>query len=276
MSRSGAAPRDRAGRGVEPTYVLLSRPMPVHTQSVRVRTFEVDAYDALSLGALAGYLQDAAAEHATELGCGMASLRERGFTWVLASERLCVLEPIRLGDGLEVQTWPSGLDRLALAREFRVRRQGGVVAVATTRWLVLDLTTRRPVMPGGVLDPGLFEATERVLPVSASKFPALEPGTGPRFPVRFADIDVNEHANNTAYVSWVLEGAPEAIWRTCRVASLELQFLAECRYGGAVISRSVAAGEREFWHAVASAEDGRDLARARTAWVPREVPLACE
>ncbi|MBN1605775.1 MAG: acyl-ACP thioesterase [Polyangiaceae bacterium] len=250
--------------------------MLVHTQSVRVRTFDVDAYDGLSICALAGYLQEAAAEHAAQLGCGMGHLRESGLTWVLASERLGVHEPIRHGDVVDIETWPSGVDRLAFAREFRVRRQGGVVAVATTRWLVLDLTTRRPVMPNMALDPRLFEAADRVLSASAGKFPALERGREQRFPVRYADIDVNEHANNTAYVSWVLEGVPESIWRTCRVTSLELQFLAECRYGGAVISRAAEAGEREFWHAVASAEDGRDLARARTSWMPRDVRPALD
>jgi medium-chain acyl-[acyl-carrier-protein] hydrolase len=245
--------------------------MLVHTLSVRVRTFEVDAYDSLSVCALAGYLQEAAAEHATQLGCGMRQLRGRGLTWVLACERLCVRGPMRLGDVIEVDTWPSGVDRLALAREFRVRGRDGVVAVATTRWLVLDLATRRPVTPNTVLADALFEAAERVLSVSAGKFPALEQGKEQCFPVRFADLDVNDHANNTAYVSWVIEGVPESIWRTYRLASLELQFLAECRYGGTVVSRSAKAGEREFWHAVTSAEDGRDLARAKTAWVPRAV-----
>jgi medium-chain acyl-[acyl-carrier-protein] hydrolase len=257
------------GHGAEAAHVLLSRPMLVHTQSFRVRTFEVDAHDTLSTSVLAGYLQEAAARHAHELGCGMGHLRGSGFTWILASERLRVHAPIRLGQAIEVETWPSGVDRLALAREFRVRGQSGIVAVATTRWLVLDLATRRPVSPNAVLEPRLFETTERVLSVSAVKFPPLAQGRERRFPVRFADIDVNQHANNTAYVSWVLEGVPEPIWRTCRLAALELQFLAECRYGGAVVSRSAEAGDQEFWHVVASAEDGRDLARARTTWVPR-------
>ena len=269
LAFGAANTRPRPGRGAEPAHVLLSRPMLVHTQSFRVRTFEVDAYDTLSICVLAGYLQEAAARHATELGCGMRHLRGSGLTWVLASERLSVHKPIRLGEAIEVETWPSGVDRLALAREFRVRGQDGVVAVATTRWLVLDLTTRRPVMPNALLEPRLFETTERVLSVSAAKFPALVQGMERRFPVRFADIDVNDHANNTAYVAWLLEGVPERTWRTCRLASLELQFLAECRYGSVVVSRSAEAGEREFWHVVAGVEDGRDLARAKTAWVPR-------
>jgi medium-chain acyl-[acyl-carrier-protein] hydrolase len=251
--------------------VVLFRLMRAHRESFQVRSFEIDAWYMLSIPTLAGYLQEAAGHHATELGCGIGDLMKRGLTWVLVNERFSLPQPIRLGETLEIETWPSGTDRMALSREFVVRRRDGVIAaLATTRWMVLDLASRRPMRPESVLGPEILEAADRVLPASDRRFAPLEGGSERLFPVRFGDIDVNEHANNTSYVAWVLDSAPEETWRTCRLASLEVQFLSECRYGVTVLSRAAVAGERQFQHAISDPENGVDLARAKTSWALRD------
>jgi hypothetical protein len=79
----------------------------------------------------------------------------RGVTWVLSRLRLENPVAIALGDEVEIETWPSGMERLFALREFVVRRRadGAEVARASTQWLVLDLATRKPVRPAEVLDP---------------------------------------------------------------------------------------------------------------------------
>src|SRR5512146_3301561 len=99
-----------------------------------VHGYEVDAFHSLALPALAGYLQESAAAHADELGCGLEALRARGITWVLMRQRIEVPSPIMLGDELEIATWPSGIDRLLVSREFSVTRGGAEVARSSTAW----------------------------------------------------------------------------------------------------------------------------------------------
>src|SRR5215208_6457993 len=118
--------------------------MEKHRQSFSVHTYEVDAFGTLSAAALSGYMQEVAGQHATALGVGLDTLMPKGLTWVLARQRIDIAAPIGLGERLEIETWPAGIDRLAAMRDFVVRRADGAeVARATTRWFVLDLATRR-------------------------------------------------------------------------------------------------------------------------------------
>src|SRR5512133_1057035 len=127
--------------------------METHRESFAVHTYEVDAFGTIAMPALSRYLQEIAGQHAAALGAGLEVLRARGFTWVLVRQRIENPRPIVLGDTLEIETWPAGVDRLAALREFVVRRADGTeVARASTQWFILDLETRRPVRPAEVLN----------------------------------------------------------------------------------------------------------------------------
>jgi acyl-ACP thioesterase len=246
--------------------------MAHHRETFVVHTYEVDAFGTIAMPALSGFLQEAAGHHATALGVGLASLRARGLTWVLVRQRIENAAPIALGDTLEIETWPAGIDRLAAVRNFVVRRADGLeVARAVTHWFVLDLEKRRPVRPGEVLDPRFpRELSPQVVRVAPGKLPELrEWELQKRFHVRYGDIDVNEHVTNTSYLAWAQEAVPREVFRGSRLADVEVQFLAETGHGSAILSRAVRTGEGEFAHVIVREEDERELARLATRWVAR-------
>jgi acyl-ACP thioesterase len=233
-----------------------------------VHGYEVDAFHELALPALSGYLQEAAAAHATELGCGLDALRARGLTWVLIRQRIEVPHRIRLGDELTITTWPSGIERLLVSREFSVTCGGVEVARSSTAWLVLELATRRPVRPAEALDPLLRPRSEPLLPLVARLDPPAPGAAEWTFEVRFQDIDANLHVNNAAYVAWALESISAERWRARRPCAVEVHYLAEARHGEVVCSRSSEQGD-ELRHSIARRGDGRELARLRTWWAAR-------
>jgi acyl-ACP thioesterase len=238
-----------------------------------VHTYEVDAFGALEVPALSGYLQELAGRHAAELGTGIEALRTKGLTWVLARQRIELPLPVMLGDTLEIETWPSGVERLAATREFVVRRGDGAEAGrATTQWLVLDLATRRPVRLEEVLDPRLRrERLPPVAPLAEGKLPLPAAwDVERRFPVRYADIDVNLHVTNASYVTWAIEAAPVELWRSARLAAVEVHHLAEGHHGGAILSRLARGRDGACAHSIVREEDGRELARLATRWTARE------
>ena len=244
----------------------LSASFPVHS-------YEVDAFGTLVVPAISGYLQEIAGAHAAQLGVGLDVLRARGLTWVLARQRLELPAPVARGDTLALETWPSGLDRLAATREFVARRGDGAEAVrATTVWFVIDLATRRPVRPEQILDPRFPRPrTPSVAPLSSGKLPELSTWEREkRFHVRYADIDLNLHVTNASYVTWAVEAMPVELWRASRLAAVEVHYLAEGLHGAAVLSRVARTGPDSFAHAIVREEDGRELARLTTAWAARE------
>ena len=87
--------------------------------------------------------------------------------------------------------------------------------------------------------------------------------------MRYGDIDVNLHVTNTSYPTWAQEVVPREEYRARRLASLDVQFLAEARYGSAILSRLAARGEGVYAHAIVREEDEKELARLVTRWVPR-------
>lgn len=252
--------------------MLQNRVMPVRKEPFAVHGYEVDAFGTLAAPALSGYLSEIAGLHAAELGVGLETLKAKGLTWVLLRLRMENPVPVGLGETVEVETWPSGVDRLVALRDFVVRRGDGTeVARATSHWLVLDLETRKPVRPAEVLDPRLpREPLPPAVALAKGKLPELrEWDFQKRFHVRFADIDHNLHVTNTSYLAWAMEAVPKDTWQSSRLASFEVQYVAECTYGVAVLSRLVRTGDGGYAHAIVREEDGKELARLLTAWAPR-------
>ncbi len=246
--------------------------MEIHRASFAVHTYEVDAFGTIAMPALSRYLQEIAGQHAAQLGVGLETLRARGLTWVLVRQRIENPRAIVLGDVLEIETWPSGIDRLAALRQFVVRRaDGAVVARASSQWFVLDVESRRPVRPAEVLDARFpREAAPLAVPFAPGKLPELrEWELQRRFHVRYGDIDVNMHVTNTSYVTWAQEAAPRDVFRGRRLAAVEAHFLAEANYGSAILSRLATTGDGAFAHAIVREEDEKELARLATVWVPR-------
>ena len=235
-----------------------------------IHSFDADAFGHLAPTALAGYLQEAAGRSAEGLGFGLAALTRRGATWVLARQRVELDQPVRMGEVLEVETWPAGLDRLAALRDFRLWRDGIEIGRAATTWFAIDLASRKPLRPAELLPESLHPQPPHVLPMAAAPLPTLDvPELERRFQVRFADIDVNEHVTNSSYLAWALEAIDETTWRQRRVSAFDVQFLAECRRDAYVRSRSAALPDGARLHELVREADSRPLARVRTSWAPR-------
>lgn len=250
---------------------------PSLTASFPVHSYEVDAFGTLEVAAISGYLQEIAGRHAAVLGVGLDVLRARGLTWMLARQRLELPCPVSLGDTLALETWPSGVERLAAFREFIARRGDGAEAVrASTIWYVVDLASRKPVRPKEVLDPRFPRARQpAVAPLAHGKLPVLgEWELQKRFHVRYSDIDQNLHVTNASYVAWAIEAMPVELWRASRLAAVEVHYLAEGLHGAAILSRVARTGPASFAHAIVREEDGKELARLVTAWTPREAAPA--
>jgi medium-chain acyl-[acyl-carrier-protein] hydrolase len=240
-------------------------------ESFAVRSYEVDAFNELAVPALWGYLQETAGLSAERLGFGVRRCLDAGFTWVLARQRLEIARAARFGEEVEIETWPNGIERIAAFREFVVRCRGEEIAKATSTWFLLDLKSRRPVDPAAALDSAFPRSrAPSVVALPGAKLQPLESAEIERpFAVRFADIDLNWHVNNVSYVQWLLEAVPKETWHDRRPSIVDAQYVAECDWGGRILSRARTTGEGEYLHSVAREADGKEIARGTTTWVAR-------
>lgn len=241
-----------------------------YQKAFTVRYYEVGPSRLVRPATLLDYLQDAAAEHASLLRIGVPELHHRELTWVLSRLRLKVERYAGVGETVLVRTWPSTRASLASCREFEVLDQaGGIVARATTSWVVLDLVRRRPVRLAGVLPDYPLEP-RRAIEDDFPTLPRAESyGSELSFVVRQSDLDMNRHVNNAVYVGWALETAPAAVIESCGPVDIEVGFRAEALAGDTVLARCApepGAGSERFLHEIVRQADGRELTRLRVRW----------
>lgn len=238
--------------------------------SFHVQSFDVDAFEYLQPARLAGYMQEAAGQSADRFGFGLAELQRRGVTWVVVRQQLVIDRPIRVGETLKVETWPAGVHRRAAMRDYRLVVEGLEVGRAISTWYILDLETRKPVMPETVLPEAFHAPSPHVMEPASDHIHRLKESTlQRRFCVRFSDIDVNHHVTNATYVSWATETIEECIWRDYILRELDVQFLAECPPHNYVLAQSAMTGDTQSTHSIIRESDGKELARARATWARR-------
>lgn len=240
----------------------------MHRENFVVKSYDLDATGKLSVGGLCRFMQEAASTHAVLLGVGGAALFARGLAWAMHRLKVEIDRRPKQGDTVAIETWPSAIERLSAHRDFLLLDEdGAVLARATSAWIVFDLATRRA---GRVLDSlGDIPPAERprAAIIETRRPPAIERADVERkFRVRRSDLDVNAHANNTAYADWAIEATPETLWRTHRPALIELLFRAECTFDEEIVATSTALEATRY--ATAIKRGDLELARAETRWIP--------
>ena len=129
----------------------------------------------------------------------------------------------------------------------------------------MNMETRRPAR----LDPHLPVFTshpERMVADDFSPLPPVQDGGDPaRFRAVAADIDINDHVNNTVYLDWSLRAIPGAARRQTPLA-MEAAFLGEARLGDEVLCHGESAdedGRTIIRQSLRDAGSGRELTRLR-------------
>lgn len=242
------------------------------SETFALRSYEVDRHGRASLPTICNWLQETAGIHAERLGWSVHELGERGLTWVLARLRLRLDRPVAWGETVRVETWPAGAHRVFALRDFRLTTGGGErVGVATTCWMLMNVASRRPVRPPQELEELEARSPGRALVDDMAKLPeVVEPLSERVLEVRHADLDVNGHANNVAVIGWALEALDAAALERVP-AELAVEFRAEATRGDVITCRAggVAHDPMVLAHSLIRRSDAREIARARTTWLPQ-------
>lgn len=200
----------------------------LYEQDFLVLSNEADIHHRASVFAMGNYLQEMARAHAQELGWGIDLLREKGQFWVSTRLLIEIDEAPEPGDTIHVQTWPKGTDRLFALRDFLISSRNRVIARATSSWALLGLPHRRPVSLDAMSELMFarkdIHAVERI----PDKLPSPS-GQVEQFKhdVRYSELDLNGHVNNTRYINWMLDTLPIDFHRDYAVREVQCNYLAE-------------------------------------------------
>ncbi|MEB3051336.1 acyl-[acyl-carrier-protein] thioesterase [Mycolicibacter sp. MYC123] len=209
----------------EPTglaKVLMPVPDPhpdVFDRQWPLRVADIDRTGRLRLDGAARYSQD----------IGQDQLREGGYQdvhplWIVRRTMIDLIAPIEFQDMLRVRRWCSGTSSRWC--EMRVRidgKRGGGLIEAESFWININRETRGPSLLVEDFQAGLKRTTS----VDRLRWKAYLKAGGREdaaeihhYPVRFTDIDLFDHMNNSVYWTVVedyLSSYPELLKAPLRV-----------------------------------------------------------
>jgi acyl-ACP thioesterase len=242
-------------------------PIYVWQDEYKIHSYEVDTKGQATIPFLCQFMQESAWHHAEHLGVGYAALREKNSAWVLSRQWVAIDTFPRWGDTIQIHTWPTGRERLFWYRDFKILDgQANPIGRATTAWLVIDLTRRRP-QRSDIIDLNLPGDAERMFPRRPGKITSPNHGkVGHSTRVGFRDLDVNQHVNNIRYIDWILDAFDLGFHEAHSLQELEINYMAEAAYGDEVSVVQESGANLTFLHRLERNGDQMELSRARTVW----------
>ena len=226
----------------------------------RVRYSEIGENGKATLPALADYLQDAAGWGARILKLAYDDTVDQGIAWVLARWVIHIRDYPGNGDDITVETWPSGVSRRVVTRDFRLTNaKGDVIGVAQSFWVMFDLKKRRAAQwPDWIYDrlpnppgPKLIEPSLGTPSTSTPLVPCDIVKARP------SDLDLYGHVNNVRLMQWVLGVAGPNSRPDFHPESIDIQYRSECR-----VHQRVKIRNYDGFAAVTLEDDDTDLVRA--------------
>ena len=89
------------------------------------------------------WMEKAAMEHASLLGCGAKECLQRGEVWVAREHWIEYLRPCYEGDELTVFSWVANLSGPRSLRRYAIKRGARLVSLGATEWVYIDYKTGR-------------------------------------------------------------------------------------------------------------------------------------
>lgn len=238
-----------------------------YIKEYEVKSHEVDCHGSLRLLSLMNTLQDIAVENADKLGVGLETCLQHGLAWVGSNYMVQITRLPQQYERFTIETWPAMQKICSAIRDFAVKDEAGEIIIkASSQWVLIDIVRRRPV-PVKKYFSGYETVNERMIDTDFPKMAELETEKATRttFKVRFDDIDVNKHVNNTVYPLWASESVACEYRLEHMPAEIELSYKKEALYGETVEVLTVQDGN-ESRHSILDSRSGDELAQCRILW----------
>ncbi len=172
-----------------------------------LRAGDFDKFNRIKPSAVLDLFQDAAGQHAEEIGVGFEAMLSRSYLWVLTRVKFEIISAPNRYDTVVVKTWPLAPNRLNYRREYCIEDQNGKkLIIGSSEWVVIHSSERRLLsvpdlysFSDGFHDEMMFEG-------KLTKVHDFETHGAPYIVnAGFSELDVNNHVNNTKYADFVLD-----------------------------------------------------------------------
>lgn len=201
---------------------------------------EIDRCQMVKPAALLNFMQDLAAKSINRIDENLSceALLDKGLGWFLIRYRI-EFDDYPIGvDAVKVLTECRGVNRMTTYRDFDVYdlKSDKRLLRAVTSWFLVDLKSKSIA---NILQnsPDFITFEKREDDLSLQKIrPITEPDKEKMFHVRYDDLDMNGHVNNTVYITWAMETLDFDFRASHKLKFLDVYFKHEVKYGDDILS----------------------------------------
>ncbi len=238
----------------------------MYKQRFQIRSQEIHHDRTISYPAIIQLLQETSMQHIIKLGGSFWDMEDAQTSWVLLKKEIEICGTASLGDIIEVQTFPSGFEKIFAYRDYHMYHSGIAIVKATSTWTLIDLNTRKPL----VADIEIFEkhipqdqdilsrAKYNLKPLDSHDYQNVDQ-------VSYYDLDWNNHINNQSLCRKLLTQISRSYLDENLLTKIQLQFKTEAIYGDQLLISNKSISETEQLHWINN-QEGRLIMLAKTYW----------
>lgn len=211
-----------------------------------VPSYMVDRKRALRASAFMQYAEQMAMIGAQGLGFDDMSLAPYGVVWILARMHFHYERTPMREDDVTMYTWHKGMNGLFFVRDYQMcdASTGEALVNATSSWIVMNVESRHMARVDELngLVPATAQSADNAISSLAPKI-TIPKGSEVthigEHKVVYSDIDINQHANNTRYISWAMDALDLELTSTRELSDIYINFNREAKPGETVSLYSV-------------------------------------
>ena len=204
--------------------MLFKREESMYKKEYYIGSNDVDRFLELKLSSFFKLMQDIATEHAEVLDIGKSQTIDKGLYWVITRIELDIIKMPKYLETVVLKTYPGDDLKFIFPRYFQLEDlKGHVLIRASSTWMVLNKESHRPSLNpfnGKRIPPEHYEG-ELNMP---SKCISSDVSLVETRKVRYSDVDLNGHLNNTKYIDYILDVHDSEFYKKNRISHFVINY----------------------------------------------------
>ena len=192
-----------------------------------ITSVDVDYKLEVKLSSLFLFFQEVSALQAEILHIGNDATIDKGLHWVITRFAVDITRMPVDNEVIKVSTYPADNNGLFFYRHYRIYdKNNNVIVKATSVWVVIDAKTHQLKKDpfNGLILPAEHYDDELPLPgkVNVTDMEYIYTRK-----VRYSDIDLNTHLNNTRYIEFISDSFPLSFYDEYKIKNILINYNAE-------------------------------------------------
>ena len=198
-------------------------------EKYRIKFHDTDSKEILSPSGTLKYIQEAAMCQLNSQKPTYTDLLNQGKAYVLSAIRVEMYYPVYAYENIIARSWACQSKGVSFVRSYEIERDGEIVCEAVSSWALLSTADRR-ILKVDDVDTSNYYMDETIKtdhPLRIRIPSALPMSLMGEYTVKYSDIDMNGHMNNTNYADMLCNYIPDM--KTTRIKSVGINYSAEAR-----------------------------------------------